>query len=157
MRIRTRSAGVAALLAVAACVAPPIETSRSIPAAPAQVRGAVEAELAALGLTRVGTQPDEIEATAAAAPPAWAACPPVLVGDGEDRRRMASPDRRQAVVRIAIRPDAAGTQITIAASFTAAYRNPFSGYGSERACHSRGVVETRLLAAAGSGSATSAP
>ena len=150
MRILMRSTSVAALVAVAACVAQPIETSRTVTADPAWARRAIEAELTALGFTRVGTEPERIEATAGAAPPAWAACPPMLVGDGEDRRRMASPDRRQAVVRIAITPGTAGAQITIAASFTAAYRNPFSGYGSERACRSRGVVEARLLAAAGS-------
>lgn len=157
MRILTRFAAMAAWLSVGACVAPPIETSRAISADPAQVRRQVEAELTALGFTRVGTQPEGIEARAAAAPPAWAACPPALVGDGDDRRRMATPDRRQAVVRIAIAPGTSGTRITVAASFTAAYRNPFSGYGSERACRSRGVVEARLLAAAGSGSAAGAP
>lgn len=133
------------LLAVAACAVGPSETRRTVAGDPARAQRAVAAELTSLGFARMTMVPDGLEATAAAVPPVWAVCPPILVGDGDDRRRMASPDRRRAVVRVAITPAGVGTAVSVATAFTASYRNSFNGNGVERACRSTVAVEARLL------------
>jgi hypothetical protein len=149
MGILARSVPLAAWLAVAGCAGQPVQTGRTVPADPARAQRAVEAELRSLGFVGIRLRPGMVEATAGNVPSAWAACPPVLVGDGDDRRRMASPSRRQAVARVTIVPGAGGAAVTVATSFGATYRNGFSGNGFERACRSQGIIESRLLAAAG--------
>lgn len=45
-------------------------------------------------------------------------------------------------------PAPGGTRVAVATSFTGAYRNPYTTYTFEKPCHSTGMVESRLLAAA---------
>ena len=63
---------------------------------------------------------------------------------------MATAGRRSASLRIDLAPSGSGTAVTVVANFAASYLNPISNYPSERACRSNGVVEARLLDAAGS-------
>ena len=68
------------------------------------------------------------------------------------RQRNANGNRRQrrASVRVDLAPGDGGTAVTVATNFVASYRNPRSGSSFERDCRSKGVVEARLLEAAGS-------
>ena len=144
-------ATAAAVVALAACATAPIETARTVPGDPAAVRARLEAELTRLGFRLASGSPDtSLEATADAAAVDWAACTPVLVSAGDDRRRMASAGRRQARVRIDLVSRDRGTAVTVVTSFVASYRNTSSGYSFERACRSKGVVEARLVEAAAS-------
>jgi hypothetical protein len=61
---------------------------------------------------------------------------------------MATAGRRRASVRIDLASRDGGTAVTVDTDFAASYRNTSSGYGFERACRSKGVVEARLLDAA---------
>ena len=67
--------------------------------------------------------------------PSWATCGPILVGDGDDRHRMVSADRR---ARHGADRAGAGRRRdlrwSIDADFAADYRNPNTGTGLERAC-----------------------
>ena len=137
------------VLALAACATGPIETARIVPGDPAAVRVRLEAELSRLGFQPTSGSPvTSLEGTAGSAAVDWAACPPVLVSAGDDRRRMASAGRRRASVRIDLASRDGGTAVTVDTDFAASYRNATSGYSFERACRSKGVVEARLLDAA---------
>ena len=139
------------LLLVAACATSTIETARTVPGDPAAVHVRLEVELSQLGFRPASGGPGtSLEATAGTAAVDWAACPPVLVSAGDDRRRMASAGQRRASVRIDLAPGDGGTAVVVVAKFAASYRNPVSSYSFERACRSKGVVETRLLDAAAS-------
>ena len=143
---------VGALLGLAACVAgPPVPTEREVPGDPAEVRRRIEAELARLGFAPAASTADALEATRAGAPATWAACAPILLGDGDDTYRMATADGRAATVRVTLTPATAGTRVATTVHVTGSYRNPFTTYRVDRPCASTGFVETRLLAAAGGG------
>lgn len=154
MRRSIRMALVAVPLV--ACVTPaPVPTERVVPGPTSAVAARVEAALSALGLRRTQASAAAIEGETRLASVEWAACPPALVSDGDDRRRMVGVEQRRAQVRVDLAPaDAAGPQpetvVRVTVTFAAAYRNPFTGYGFERECRSRGVVERVLLDAAAS-------
>jgi hypothetical protein len=136
------------LLVLAACAAERDATPRRVAGDPKTVAERLGAELARLGFRWRGTT-GGIEATAGNVPADWAACPPVLVGGGDDRRQMASAGQRRGSVRIDLAAAGdGGTSVTLAARFTASYRNGITGYAFERACRSSGVVEASLVAAA---------
>jgi hypothetical protein len=148
---RARSLKVmAALLGLAACVAgPPVPSDREVAGDPAEIRRRIEAELARLGLAPAAGGAGVLEAHRTGAPAAWAGCAPVLLGDGDDRYRMATADTRAATVRVTLAPAPAGTRAAVAVRATGSYRNPFTTYRVDRPCSSTGLVESRLLAAAG--------
>ena len=137
------------VLALPACATGTIETARTVPDDPAAVRTRLEAELSRLGFRVASGGPGTtLEATDGTAAVDWAACTPVLVGGGDNGRRMATAGQRRASVRIDLAPGDGGTTIVVAAMFAASYSNPRSGYNFERACRSKGTVEARLLDAA---------
>jgi hypothetical protein len=145
----------AALLGLAAC-ADPAETRRAVPGEAAEVQGRIVAELARLGFgpasASVSGGGSVIEAAAAPAPDGWASCGPVLVGGGgsDKARRMATAEAERGTVRVALTPTGGGgTEVDVTAAFTGSYRNPITTYRFDRTCRSNGVVEARLLAAAG--------
>jgi hypothetical protein len=140
--------------ALAACAtAPPAETERLVAGPPVAAAERIEAALNALGLRRTQGSAGVIEAETRQASTAWASCLPMLVSDGDDRRRMVTAEQRRASVRVDLAPagpgtSGPGTTVRVTSSFVADYRNPISGYGFERDCSSRGVVERTLLDAA---------
>lgn len=147
-----------ALVAVplVACVTPAaIPTERVVPGPTSAVAARIEAALSTLGLRRTQASTVAIEGETRLASADWASCPPALVSDGDDRRRMVGAEQRRARVHVDLAPaGAAGPQsetvVRVTATFAAGYRNPFTGYGLERECRSRGVVERALLDAAAS-------
>jgi len=142
----------AALLGLAAC-ADPVETRRAVPGDAAEVQGRIVAELARLGFGPASGGGSVIEAAAAPAPDEWASCGPVLVGGGgsDKARRMATAEAERGAVRVELTPagGGSGTEVDVTAAFTGRYRNPITTYRFDRTCRSNGVVEARLLAAAG--------
>jgi hypothetical protein len=148
--VRSRLAA-AVLLGLAAC-AGPVETRRTVPADLADAQGRIVAELARLGFGPASGGGSVIEAAAAPAPDEWASCGPVLVGGGgsDKARRMATAVTERGAVRVELTPaGGGGTEVDVTAAFTGSYRNPITTYRFERTCRSNGVVEARLLAAAG--------
>ena len=140
----------AAVLCLASCVAP-VETRRAVPGDLAEVRSRITAELTRLGFTPTSGGGSVIEATVATAPDDWASCGPTLVGGGgpDESRRMAVAETERGAVRVELTPAGDGTEIDVATEFTGSYRNPITSYRFDRSCRSNGVVESRLLAAAG--------
>jgi hypothetical protein len=139
----------AMVVALAACATGTIETARTVPGDPAAVRARIEAELNRLGFRPVSGSPGtSLEATDATAAVDWAACTPVLVGGGDNGTRMTTAGQRRASVRVDLTPGNEGTSVVVAANFAASYHNAHRGYGFERACRSKGVVEARVLGAA---------
>jgi hypothetical protein len=139
-----------ALLGLVACVAgPPVPTEREVPGDPAEVRRRIETELARLGFQPAAGTAGALEAARADAPAAWAACGPVLLGDGDNTYRMAMADARAVKVQATFTPGTAGTRVITAVRATGSYRNPFTTYRVDRPCPSTGFVESRVLAAAG--------
>jgi hypothetical protein len=51
-------------------------------------------------------------------------------------------------VTVILEPAAAGTRVSVRPAYSASYRNAITGYGFERPCRSKGVLERRLLDAA---------
>jgi hypothetical protein len=147
--VRSRLAA-AVLLGLAACAGPG-ETRRAVPADLAEVRSRVVADLARLGFGPASTSGggSVVEATAAAVPDAWPSCGPALVGS--EPRRMATAETARGTVRVELTPvgGGGGTEVDVAAAFTGGYRHPSTTYRFERVCRSNGVLEARLLAAAG--------
>jgi hypothetical protein len=141
---------VVAVLCLAACAAP-VETRRAVPGDLAGARSRITAELARLGFTPTSGGGPVIEATAATAPDDWASCGPTLVGGGgtDEARRMATAETERAAGRVELTPAGGGTEVDVATEFTGSYRNPITTYHFDRACRSNGVVESRLLTAAG--------
>jgi hypothetical protein len=140
-----------AVLCLEACAAP-VETRRAVPGDPDEVGSRIAAELARLGLTPTSGEGPVIEAAAAAAPDDWASCGPTLVGGGgsDESRRMATAEAERAAIRVELTPaGGGGTQVDVATEFTGSYRNPITSYRFDRTCRSNGVVESRLLTAAG--------
>lgn len=142
-------AAIVALLA--GCAGVPTATDRVVPSEPPVVRDRVVAELRSLGLAPVVGGDGVITARASQAPGEWAGCSPALVGRGgsNNSKRMVSVRSRQAVIHVALVPVGADTKVEVTALFTARYDNPETASNFERACRSKGVLEARLLAAAG--------
>jgi hypothetical protein len=146
----------AALLGLGACT-DPVETRRAVPGDAAEVQGRIVAELVRLGFGPASASASGggsvIEASAAPASDEWASCGPVLVGDGgsDKARRMATAESERGAVRVELTPagGGSGTEVDVTAAFTGRYRNPITTYRFDRTCRSNGVVEARLLAAAG--------
>jgi hypothetical protein len=147
--MRSRLTAVAGLC-LAAC-AGPVETRGTVPGNLDEVRSRITAELARLGFTPMPGGDAVVEATAAAAPDDWASCGPTLVGGGgpDESRRMATAETERGTVRVELTPAGGGTAVDVTTDFTANYRNPITSYRFDRTCRSNGVVESRLLAAAG--------
>jgi len=138
---------------VSCATAPPAETDRLVAGPSATVAARIEAALNGLGLRRTQGSAGVIEAETRQASTAWASCLPVLVSDGDDRRRMVTAEQRRASVQVDLAPagpgtSGQGTTVRVTTRFAAGYRNPSSGYSFERDCDSRGVVERTLLDAA---------
>ncbi len=150
--------GPVSLLALAmligACVGAPAPepppASRTVPLASEGVRAAIASELRRLGFV-VATEMT-ISGRSDAADPAWAACRDALVGDrmGDSRRvTWASPGARSAAVEVATGTTHAGTTVSVSARHAARYVDPFLALPFTRSCPSTGVLERRLLEAAG--------
>ena len=73
----------------------------------------------------------------------------MLLGDGDDRFRMVNATSRQGSVAVTTAPAATGTEVRVEPSFSAIYRNPITGTSFEAPCSSTGVLEQKLLDAAG--------
>jgi hypothetical protein len=133
---------------VVGCTPGPVITARSVDADPDLVLERVAAQLGRLDFAPVSRASGALEATTERASPEWASCPPVLVSAGDDRRVMASAERRQVRVLIATTRAAAGTEVTVSASFSASYRNRARATTFERSCRSSGKLERLLLSSA---------
>lgn len=148
-RLHRLSAALVAVLAGGAGVPP--ATGRVVPSDPPMVRERVVAELRSLGLVPVVVGDGVITARASQAPADWASCSPALVGRGgsNNSKRMVSVRSRQAVIAVALAPAGAATEVDVMATYSARYDNPETATSFERPCRSSGVLEARLLAAAG--------
>ena len=137
---------------LAGCVGAPIESARIVPQDAATVSDRIRAAMLSLGLTPTTGQDQAITGTATHAPAAWAACGIVLVsrGGGEhSSRRATSVGARAASVRITLAPAGDGTAVKVTAMFSGAYYNPETAQSFDRPCRSKGMLEARLLEAAG--------
>jgi hypothetical protein len=143
-----------ALTATLSCCAPPaspsppIERTRTVAAAPEEVRARLDEELRSLGFT-AGAEGSWARTTGL--PVSWADCRTIVIGGGETggQRSHARPLSRAAEVRPTLIPSAGGTQLTIATSFEATYHHRFRNLPFTAACASTGELERALLAAAG--------
>ena len=116
------------------------------------VRDRLQAELRSLGMTVTSGDPGVIAARTLNAPADWASCPPAFVGRGggdHSSSRLVSVRSRHAAVRVVLVPAGDATKVDAVAMFSASYDNPETAAGFDRDCRSRGVLEARLLAAAG--------
>ena len=147
----------AALLLLAACAtapaATPIPTTRTVAAPVDQVRQRVVTAIRDLGFTPE-TTPTGVEAVArGSASPDWADCRRVLISynqdDGPPRSSWQSPQARQARIAVSVTPEGQGTRVNVSPQFSATYRDPFRNTPVQRGCASTGVLESRLLGAAG--------
>ena len=105
-----------------------------------------------LGLWVTSAEPGVITAVANNAPADWASCPPASVGRGggdHTSSRLVSVSSRRATVRAVLAPQGDATRVSVTATFSASYDNPESGRRFDRDCRSNGVLEARLLTAAG--------
>lgn len=131
-------------------VSDPPPAARTVALAPATVRAALADELRRLGFA-VATD-RTITGRNDAADPAWATCRDALVGDrmGDSRRvAWASAGARIVTVEVATGTTDAGTAVSVAARHAARYVDPFLALPFTRSCPSTGVLEQRLLEAAG--------
>ena len=105
-----------------------------------------------LGFTAIVNEGKAITGRAVRAPSDWAACSPALVGRGggeHSSRRFVSVGSRQASVQVAFMSEGNSTKVDVKAAFSATYRNPERGGSFDRPCRSKGILEARLLEAAG--------
>lgn len=79
----------------------------------------------------------------------WARCRPHLVSGGDDRRVLATANRRYGEVTVGLAEVPAGTRVDVQTRYIGVYRNTATGYQFETPCESTGIVEDALLAAAG--------
>ncbi|MGE3295240.1 MAG: hypothetical protein AB7I59_08130 [Geminicoccaceae bacterium] len=154
MTLIRRSKPLSAFIALAlcACAGKPIETHRSVPAGQADVQRMVAAEMASLGLAVTMNGDGTITGRTNDAPVDWARCSPALVGRGggeHTSRRLVSVSSRQATVRVALMPAGQATTVDLLAVFSASYVNPERGGNFDQPCRSKGVLEMRILEAAG--------
>ena len=109
--MRAWCAPLLAILLLPGC-AGPIEVRREVPDGPEQVTDRIAARLTELGLTVSDRSAAGLTARSSSALPAWAVCPPRLVGGGDDRRVMTSARTRQARIRVELVPDQAGIRVS---------------------------------------------
>ena len=141
-----------AALVLGACAGTPVDTRRLEAEKPDAVQRRVAAAMSALGFTGIANDGQVITGRAVRAPSDWAACSPALVGrsNGEhSSRRLVSVSSRQATVRVAFMPEGEATTVDVEVAFSASYVNPERGGSFDQPCRSKGVVEARLLEAAG--------
>src|SRR3954449_2652993 len=149
-RIVLATATAAVVLADCAGVRPP--SDRVVPQNPGVVRDRLLAEMRSLGMTVTSGDPGVTSARALNVPADWASCPPAFVGRGggdHSSSRLVSVRSRHAAIRVVLVPVGDATRIEVVAMFSASYDNPETASGFDRDCRSRGVLEARLLAAAG--------
>ncbi|MFL5335349.1 MAG: hypothetical protein ACJ8H8_19730 [Geminicoccaceae bacterium] len=149
-RILLATATAAAFLA--ACAGAPPPSDRVVPRNPATVSDRLQAELRSLGLTVTSGDPGVIAARALNVPADWASCPPAVVGRGggnHSSSRLVSVRSRHAAIRVVLVPVGDATKVEVVAMFSASYDNPETASSFDRDCRSKGVLEARLLAAAG--------
>ena len=148
---RVVSVTAAAALLVA-CAGEPPPADRIVPQDPASASKRIQEEMGRLGLMVTSGGDGVISAQAINAPTDWASCPPALVGRGggnHSSSRLVSVSSRHATVRVVLVTDGDATKVNVTAMFSASYDNPESGSRFDRDCRSSGVLEARLLAAAG--------
>lgn len=139
---------------VAACVAGgPIEPVREVAAPPPVVGERVAAGFRRLGLSDPQTGSDgTLRAALGSVRSEWARCRPRLVSAGDDRRVLATANRRRGDVEVRLTPVPAGTRVEVRTRYVGFYRNTATGYTFETPCASTGAVEDELTtAAAGEG------
>jgi hypothetical protein len=143
------AAATAALLA--ACAGAPSETGRVVQHDPTTVSDRIESEMRSLGLAPTMGEDRVISARSTNAPSAWASCGLAMVGRGGTNKssRAVSAGSRNAAIRVALTPAGDATKVDITARFAATYYNPETAGSFEQSCRTRGVLEARLLAAAG--------
>src|SRR3954447_9677662 len=156
--MRSRHAPAALLLLLlAACAAtstaPPVATTRTMAAPVGQVRDRLEAAIRDLGLTPQPTQSGIEALTRGGAARDWAGCKRVLISYYQDRGARSTwvdPGAREARVTVSLATEGDGTRVSVDPEFSATYRDPFRNTPVQLRCPSTGVLEGRLLAAAGS-------
>lgn len=144
--------GALALLPLCACMGPPPETRRLAAGDDAAIRQRIAAEMTALGLVVAASDTGVLTGRTARASTDWAACSPALVGRGggeHTSRRLVSVSSRSAEVQVVIAPAGDSATVEVLAEFSASYVNPERGGSFEQPCRTKGVLEARLLAAAG--------
>ena len=65
------------------------------------------------------------------------------------RSAWVEPGAREAGVAVSLAPEGDGTRVSVNPEFSATYRDPFRNTPVQLRCPSTGVLEGRLLAAAG--------
>lgn len=135
---------------VAACVAGvPIEPAREVAGPPSAVGERVAAGFRHLGLGSPRANDDgTLSAGLGHVRTEWAKCRPRLVGGGDDRKVMATANRRRGDVDVTLTPAPTGTRVEVRTHFIGIYRNTATGYTFETPCASTGVIENGLIAAA---------
>jgi len=146
----------AAFLLLTACAAtstaPPVATTRTLAAPVGQVRDRLEAAIRDLGLTSRPTQSGIEAFTRGGAARDWAGCERALISYSQDRGMRSAwvePGAREARVAVSLAPEGDGTRVSVNPEFSATYRDPFRNTPVQLRCPSTGVLEGRLLAAAG--------
>ena len=146
----------AAFLLLAACAAastaPPVATTRTVAAPVGQVRDRLEAAIRDLGLTSRPTRSGIEAFTRGGASQDWAGCERALISYSQDRGMRSAwvePGAREARVAVSLAPEGDGTRVSVDPEFSATYRDPFRNTPVQLRCPSTGVLEGRLLAAAG--------
>jgi hypothetical protein len=150
-----RSTALTFLLAatgLAGCaVAPPaqpVETRRQVTTPPDVAEARVQMALDELGFAPAA--PDGTRRRNSA-PEDWASCEIATVRGGESggQRDFARPQSRSAAVRTSVVPAGEGSLLSVAADFAAAYHHRYRNLPFAQPCRSLGVLEARLLDAAG--------
>ena len=151
MRLRARCTTLAGLLLAGCGLSPVIETSREVPLPPPAVEERVSDAIRDLGLGEPRSMAGgRLGVSLPHARTAWTSCPPQLVSGPDDERRVATAARRRGEVSVALAPlPPSGTRVDVTTRFIGIYRNQVTGYTFETPCRSSGVIEERLLGAAG--------
>jgi hypothetical protein len=147
---------VACAMGQQAPVAPSSPTGREVAVDPGTARERVESELRRLGFTlRQESGPlSPVAAELADSDSAWADCPLALARDPDPDSTRASFERPTGVriVVVAQATTLAGsTHLSLDVLEVGRYRNPYVNLTFEERCRSTGILETKLLDAAGRG------
>lgn len=152
MAVVIRLAATMGLAGLAACTTGIVDPVREVPGSPELVSDRLVQGAKRLGLSQpTSASAETVRLDLAHARTSWTSCPPMLVGGGDDTRRMATASRRWGEVDITLAPVPTGTQVAIRSRFVGLYRNPITGYSFETPCRSAGTLEEGLLEAAAGG------
>lgn len=150
MVVGARSIALGLLMLLAACAGERPPPVRAVPGTPETADAKVAGALSRLQLVpRPAEAGSGVAASIHSVPASWSICRPMLLADGDDRFRMVNPTSRQGSVTVITSPAATGTEVQVTPMFEATYRNAITGTSFQSACESTGVLEQKLLDAAG--------